>query len=60
MLSRQDAYQACGEFIHDLNIEQAFRSNDPLIQSLATLDKRLGKRRLREVDTALLHPLTKN
>jgi hypothetical protein len=56
-LSRQDAYRACWELIHSLSIEQALAEDDPLIQSLAMVDKRLGKRRLREIDPASLHPL---
>ncbi|WP_444883383.1 SF0329 family protein [Microbulbifer sp. PSTR4-B] len=58
-LSRQDAYQACWEFVHTLKIDEAINSENPLIQSLATLDKRLGKRRLKEIDTSTLHPLAK-
>ncbi|WP_445365370.1 hypothetical protein ACJJJB_19895 [Microbulbifer sp. ANSA001] len=58
-LSRQDAYEACWEFVHDLKVDEALDSKDPLIQSLATLDKRLGKRRLKEINTSNLHPLAK-
>ena len=58
-LSRQDAYRACWEFVHDLPIEQSLGDADPLIQSLAVVDKRLGKRRLREIDAACLHPLAR-
>lgn len=56
-LSRQDAYQACWEFVHDLSIEQALNSKDPLIQTLAVIDARTGKRRLAEIETDNLHPL---
>jgi len=56
-LSRQDVYQSCWEYIHDLSIEQALLSDDPLIQSLAMIDKRLGKRKVKEIDMSLLHPL---
>lgn len=58
-LSRQDAYQACWEFVHDLSIEQALADSDPLIQTLAVLDARLGKRRLTEIDSDRLHPLSR-
>ena len=58
-LSRQDAYQACWDFVHELSIDQAITSSDPLIQSLAVLDSRLGKRRLVKLDTAGLHPLAR-
>ena len=56
-LSRQDAYQACWAFVHELSIEQAMVDNDPLIQSLAMADARLGKRRLAAVDETRLHRL---
>ena len=56
-LSRQDAYQACWEFVHDLTIEQALNSEDPLIQTLAVIDKRIGKKRLKEIEAENLHPL---
>jgi hypothetical protein len=45
-LSRQDAYEACWAFVHTLSIEQALADPDPLVQTLAVLDTRLGKRRL--------------
>jgi hypothetical protein len=56
-LSRQDVYESCWEYIHDLSIEQAVQSDGPLIQSLAMIDKRLGKRKIREINADLLHPL---
>jgi len=56
-LSRQDVYESCWAYIHDLSIEQAVLSDNPLIQSLAMIDKRLGKRKLKEIDMNLLHPL---
>lgn len=56
-LSRQDAYQSCWEFVHDLSIEEALKSDDPLIQTLAVLDSRVGKRRLKDLDPQELHPL---
>ena len=58
-LSRQDAYQACWEFVHELSIEEALESDDPLIQTLAVLDKRLGKRRLKSLKDEGFHPLSK-
>jgi len=58
-LSRQDAYQSCWDFIHELTIEASIDSEDPLIQSLAILDKRLGKRRLQTLIDVNLHPLAK-
>jgi hypothetical protein len=56
-LSRQDAYRACWAFLHELSLEQALNDEDPLVQTLAIIDSRLGKRRLREVDSRALHPL---
>jgi hypothetical protein len=56
-LSRQDAYQACWAFVHDLSIDQALGDIDPLVQSLAVLDGRVGKRRLQTIDWSSLHPL---
>ncbi|WNC68016.1 hypothetical protein RI845_16010 [Thalassotalea nanhaiensis] len=56
-LSRQDAYQACWEFVHDLSIEEALSSEDPLVQSLAVIDSRVGKRTLKTIDVDTLHPL---
>jgi len=58
-LSRQDAYQSCWEFVHELTIDKSIASDDPLIQSLAMLDKRLGKRKLKALDDSNLHPLAK-
>jgi hypothetical protein len=57
--SRQELYKACWAFIHDLTIEAALESNDVLTQSLALLDKRVGKRRLQKIDPEELHPLAK-
>jgi hypothetical protein len=45
-LSRQDAYEACWEFVHTLSIDAALADPDPLVQTLAVLDARVGKRRL--------------
>ncbi len=56
-LSRQDAYQACWEFVHDISVEEAINSDDCLIQALAILDSRIGKRRLRKIEYKKLHPL---
>ena len=55
--SRQDAYQACWEFVHSLSIEAALADPDPLVQTLAVMDGRLGKRRLVHLDSARFHPL---
>lgn len=57
--SRQQLYLSCWTFIHDLSIEEALVSDNILIQSLALVDKRLGKRRLHKIDPAKLHPLAR-
>ncbi len=56
-LDRQDAYKACWEFVHELSIDEALVSSDPLIQSLGVLDAQVGKRRLRKLNVDSLHPL---
>ena len=56
-LSRQDAYRACWEFVHGLTVEAALADPDPLVQSLAVLDRRIGRRRLTQLDASLFHPL---
>jgi len=55
--SRQDLYKSCWTFIHDLTIEEALNSNNVLIQCLALLDKRVGKRRIKKIEVDKLHPL---
>jgi hypothetical protein len=56
-LSRQNAYLSCWEYVHHLGIEEALESSDPLIQSLAIIDSRVGKRRLEKLQDKNLHPL---
>lgn len=51
------AYKACWDFVHSLSIKEALADNDPLVQSLAVANKRLGKRRLKAIDAASLDPL---
>lgn len=58
-MSRQDAYNSCWDFVHSLTIEQALKDDDPLIQTLAVLDSRLGKRRLARIDSKKLHKLAR-
>ena len=58
-MSRQDAYKACWAFVHELPIDQSLRDDDPLIQTLAVVDKRLGKRRLQNIDPTSLPPLAR-
>ncbi|MEM7735510.1 MAG: hypothetical protein AAF267_06945 [Deinococcota bacterium] len=56
-LSRQDVYEACWAFVHDLTVDEALASQNPILQSLAVLDARLGKRRLNHLNSDSLHPL---
>ena len=56
-LSREDAYAARWAFADDLSIGQALADSDPLVQALAVLDSRLGKRRLSRLDATSMHPL---
>ena len=56
-LSRQDIYLLCWEYIHCLSIDEALASKDLLIQSLAVIDYRVGKRRLEKLKKKKLHPL---
>ena len=54
--SRFDLHEACFEYLN-LSVESALRSRNPLIVALATIDRRLGKRRLRTIGIDLGHPL---
>jgi len=56
--SRFDLQSCCSEYLQ-LSIEKALTHKSPLIQSLAVLDKRLGKRRLLLIDVAILQPLVR-
>ncbi len=58
-ISRQDVYEACWAFVHELNFDESLNSDDPLIQSLAVLDRRLGKRHFKTVEEKNLHPLAR-
>jgi hypothetical protein len=57
--SRQDAYSSMFDYVHNLSHNEALKSDDVLIQALAVLDSRLGKRRLAAFDDSELHPLAK-
>lgn len=56
--SRFDLHNCCWEYLN-LTIEEGLEHKSPIINSLAVLDKRLGKRRLIALDKDKLHPLTK-
>ncbi len=57
--SRQDAYRSMFDYVHSLSHDEALKSDDVLVQALAVVDSRLGKRRLMSVDDSNLHPLAK-
>jgi hypothetical protein len=54
--SRSDFLNACWDYLN-MNIDDALQSKNPIIKSLAVLDKRLGKRRLLKMEKTNLHPL---
>lgn len=56
--SQFDFLKSCWDYLQ-LNIDDALANKNPIIQSLAMVDKRLGKRRLIEIDFNELHPLTR-
>lgn len=59
-MSRQGAYEACWAFVHELAIEQAVASRNPLIQTLGVADSRIGRRRLAMLIPKALHPLARH
>jgi len=56
--SQFDFLNSCWDYLQ-LNIDEALASKNPIIKSIAMVDKRLGKRRLSEMNFEDLHPLTK-
>ena len=54
--SRFDLHQACWDCL-SMAIEEQLQNRNPLIRSLATLDRRTGSRRLQKVDADSQHPL---
>ena len=57
--SRQGAYRSMFDYVHSMSHDEALKSDDVLVQGLAVLDSRLGKRRLETFDDTALHPLGK-
>ncbi|MEM6584632.1 MAG: hypothetical protein AAF692_02655 [Pseudomonadota bacterium] len=55
--SRQDAYEACWAYLHDLSIDQALLDDDPLVNMLALADARVSKRRLAALEAGAFHPV---
>jgi hypothetical protein len=56
--SRFDLHEACWEYIHS-SVNDSLNSNHPLIVSLAVLNTKVGKGRLRKLAERKLHPLTR-
>jgi hypothetical protein len=56
--SRFDLHNCCWEYLN-LTVEEGLEHKSPIINFLAIIDKRLGKRRLVELDSEKLHPLLK-
>jgi len=56
--SKFDLTYCCNEFLN-MSIEKAMVHASPIIQMLAVMDKRLGKRRLVVLDEKELHPLVR-
>ncbi|HEU4554414.1 MAG TPA: hypothetical protein VFS25_16320 [Chitinophaga sp.] len=56
--SRYDLHVCCWEYLN-MTVEEGLEHKSPIINSLAVLDKRLGKRRLAALDKDKLHPLAK-
>ena len=54
--SRFDLHKACWEFLHS-NVHECLRSENPLIQALATLDVKVGKNKLKAMEKENIHPL---
>jgi len=56
--SRFDLHEACGEYIHS-SVNDSLSSKHPLIVSLAVLNAKVGKGRLKKLAEQKLHPLTR-
>ncbi len=57
--SRFDLHEACWEYVHS-SVNDSLRSQNPLIVSLAVLNARVGKGRLKRLSAQRLHPLTRS
>ncbi len=55
--SRQQVYETLWDFVHNTPVNEALASDDMLMQALAIVDARVGKRRLAQLDPEELHPL---
>lgn len=56
--SRFDLHEACWEYIHS-SVDDSLSSKHPLIVSLAVLNAKVGKGRLKRLAEQKLHPLTR-
>ena len=56
--SRFDLHEACWTYAHS-GVDESLRSDNPLIVSLAVLNGKVGKTRLRKIGSQKLHPLTR-
>lgn len=54
--STLDFGRAVGEYLN-MSVDDALTSEHPIVQALAFLDRRVGKRRLQDIDTDALHDL---
>jgi hypothetical protein len=56
--SRFDLHEACWEYVHS-SVGDSLGSDNPLVSSLAVLNAKVGKGRLRRLAARRLHPLTR-
>jgi hypothetical protein len=56
--SRFDLHEACWEYIHS-SVTDSLNSGNPLVASLAVLNAKVGKGRLKKLAAKELHPLTR-
>lgn len=56
--SRFDLHEACWEYVHS-SVSTSLGNENPLIASLAVLNEKVGRTRLRKMRTQKLHPLTR-
>lgn len=57
--SRFDLHEACWRYLNDIAVNDALSSENPLIASLAVLNGKVGKNRLKRLSERKLHPLTR-
>lgn len=57
--SRFDFHEACWEYVHS-SVNDSLNSQNPLVVSLAVLNAKVGKGRLKRLSEQKLHPLTRS